>query len=225
MGSRSLLAASILAADFAELGEAIREAEAGGADWIHIDVMDGHFVPNLTMGPVVVEACRRVTRIPLDVHLMVETPERFVAPFIEAGADRVSVHVEAAADLVATLRDIQARGARAGVALNPETAPEAVRNAMGIADLVLVMSVHPGYAGQAFLHPVLEKLPILSGWRAAGSGRPVFEIDGGINPETARQAAAAGAEVFVAASAVFGHPRGIRAGLAELRSALEPAPA
>ncbi|MGH2628415.1 MAG: ribulose-phosphate 3-epimerase, partial [Anaerolineales bacterium] len=119
MGARSLLAASILAADFAGLGEAIREAEAGGADWIHIDVMDGHFVPNLTMGPVVVEACRRVTRIPLDVHLMVETPERFVASFIEAGADIVSVHVEAAAELAPTLREIQARGARAGVALNP----------------------------------------------------------------------------------------------------------
>ncbi len=225
MSSRSLLAASILAADFARLGEAIREAEAGGADWIHIDVMDGHFVPNLTMGPSVVEACRRVTRIPLDVHLMVESPERFVAPFIEAGADRVSVHVEAAADLPAVLGAIQSRGARAGVALNPETPPEAVQNVMAIADLILVMSVHPGYAGQEFLPEVLGKFPALRGRRGAENAKPLLAVDGGINPETARQAAAAGAEVFVAASAVFGHPRGIRAGLAELRSALEPAPA
>ena len=225
MGTRPLLAASILAADFARLGEAIREAEAGGADWIHIDVMDGHFVPNLTMGPVVVEACRRVTRIPLDVHLMVETPERFVAPFIEAGADSVSVHVEAAADLRAVLDAIHSRGARAGVALNPETPAEAVLSVMGIADLILVMSVHPGYAGQEFLPAVLGKFPALRRRRGEGNGKPLLAVDGGVNAATARQAASAGAEVFVAASAVFGHPKGIRRGLAELRSALEPAPA
>jgi ribulose-phosphate 3-epimerase len=224
VGARPLLAASILAADFARLGEAIQAAEAGGADWIHLDVMDGHFVPNLSMGPVVVEACRRITRLPLDVHLMVETPRRFVAAFVDAGADRISVHVEADDDLAATLGAIRDLGARPGVALNPETPADAIHDVLAAVDTILVMTVHPGAAGQSFLPDVLPKLRLLRARRDQIHAAAILAVDGGINAATAPQAARAGAEVFVAASAVFAHPRGIAAGLADLRAAVEPAP-
>jgi ribulose-phosphate 3-epimerase len=221
---RPLLSASILAADFTRLGESIREAEAGGADWIHIDVMDGHFVPNLTIGPVVIEACRRATRLPLDVHLMVEKPEPLLPAFAQAGADILTVHVEACPDILHTLHLIHDLGTQAGVALSPGTPAETVIGSFESADLVLVMSVEPGYAGQAFLPSVLEKLRHLRGRRPEERDTPVFEIDGGVSAATAPGCAQAGAEVFVAASAIFGHPQGIRAGLAELRSALGPGP-
>jgi len=221
VGARPLLAASILAADFARLGEAIQEAEAGGADWIHLDVMDGHFVPNLTMGPVVVEACRRITRLPLDVHLMVETPRRYLAAFVSAGADRISVHVEADGDLAETLGAIRDLGARPGVAVNPETPAEAIQHVLMSVDTILVMTVHPGAAGQAFLPDVLPKVRELRSRRDQIHSAAILAVDGGINAATAPQAARAGAEIFVAASAVFAHPRGIAAGVAELRTAVE----
>jgi ribulose-phosphate 3-epimerase len=225
VASRPLLSASILAADLANLADSIREAEAGGSDWIHIDVMDGRFVPNLTMGPVVVEACRRTTRLPLDVHLMVERPEALLPAFAEAGADLLTVHIETCPRLDDTLRAIHDLGLQAGVAVNPETPAEAVVPAMSSADVVLVMSVHPGFSGQKFLPEVLGKLRRLRQSRPARAEKPLFEIDGGINAATGRMAAEAGAEVFAAAKAIFGHPRGVRAGAVELRAALEPAPA
>ncbi len=220
-----LLAPSILAADFANLGEALRQAEAAGADWIHVDVMDGHFVPNLTMGPVVVKACRRVTELPLDIHLMVTAPERLLEAFADAGADSLTVHVEATYHLHRTLTAIHDLGLRAGVALNPGTPALAVSEVLHLADLLLVMTVNPGYAGQAFLPEVLPKVETLARWRRERNLRARLQVDGGITPETAPLAARAGADVFVAASAIFGHPQGIVAGVRALREALQPATA
>ncbi len=223
--NRYLLAPSILSADFANLGDAIGEAEAGGADWIHIDVMDGHFVPNLTMGPVVVEACRRVTELPLDVHLMVERPEGLLRAFAQAGADSLTVHIEACPHIHRTLSDIRDLGLKAGVALNPGTPAIAVSEVLHLVDVVLVMTVNPGYSGQPFLEEVVQKIAALRDRRDARGLAARLQVDGGITAQTAPRAAEAGAEVFVAASAVFGHPEGICAGIRGLRQALHPAPA
>ncbi len=198
------IAPSILSADFGKLAEEVRAVEAAGADWIHVDVMDGRFVPNITIGPLIVKAVRAATRLPVDVHLMIVEPERYVADFVGAGADFVSVHVEASPHLSRTLQQIRALGARPGVVLNPHTSEEAVRYALGDADLVLVMSVNPGFGGQSFLPAVLPKLAAL---RAAidASGREVeLEVDGGIARGTAAPVVTSGARVLVAGSAVFG---------------------
>jgi ribulose-phosphate 3-epimerase len=214
------IGASILAADFANLGEAVRAAERGGADMVHIDVMDGRFVPPITVGAVVVEAIRRVTRLPLDVHLMVVEPERHVEAFARAGATSIAFHLEACADPQQALGRIRALGAEAGVALNPATPPEACRPLAGRLDFVLVMSVNPGYAGQAFIPEVLPKVALLR--RLLGE-RPVWiGIDGGISSQTARQAASAGADVLMAASAIFGAPEGVEVATARLRAAAAP---
>ncbi len=223
--NRYLLAPSILSADFANLGDAIGEAEAGGADWIHIDVMDGHFVPNLTMGPVVVEACRRVTELPLDVHLMVERPEDLLRAFAQAGADHITVHIEACPHIHRTLSDIRDLGLKAGVALNPGTPANAISEVLPLVDTVLVMTVNPGYSGQPFLEEVVQKIATLRDGRDGRGLGARIQVDGGITAQTAPRAAEAGAEVFVAASAVFGHPEGIGAGIRELRQALHSAPA
>jgi ribulose-phosphate 3-epimerase len=220
MPRRLLIAPSILSADFAQLGTQIHEVEAAGADWIHVDVMDGHFVPNITMGPVVVEACRRDTRLPLDVHLMVEQPARFLEPFARAGADHLTVHIEADPRMDQIVRSIRELGLRAGVSLNPSTPPEALAEVLPLVDVVLVMSVNPGYSGQQFMEAVLPKIRTLRKWIDEGKGTAVIEVDGGIDSTTAPLAAGAGAEVFVAAKAVFGHPQGIRAGVHALREAL-----
>jgi len=220
MSKKFLIAPSILSADFLQLGEAIRQAEDGGADWIHIDVMDGHFVPNLTMGPIAVEACRRATKLPLDVHLMVERPDRLLHSFAEAGADSLSVHPEAGPDVHRTLQSIQALGLRAGIVLNPGTPASFVLDAFEVIDHVLVMSVNPGSSGQAFIPTVLEKVRTVRSWIDERKPEVRLEIDGGINPETAPLAAEAGADVFVAASSVFQHPQGIKAGLSALRDSL-----
>ncbi len=220
MNSQYLISASILSADFSRLGEQIHEAEAGGADWIHVDVMDGHFVPNLTMGPFIVEACRKITSLPLDVHLMVETPDIFLSSFAQAGASNISVHVESGPNLHRTVEIIHEIGCTAGVVLNPATPTDMVRPVLPIIDLVLVMSVDPGYSGQSFLPEVLPKCSAL---RQALNQmeRPIWlEIDGGINSNTLPLARLAGADVFVAASAIFDHPQGIKAGLQLLRSHL-----
>jgi ribulose-phosphate 3-epimerase len=217
-----LLAPSILSADFGRLAEQIAEAERAGADWIHIDVMDGRFVPNLTMGPVVVEACRRATTLPLDVHLMVHRPDRFVEPFARAGADRLTVHAEADLHLQRTLTLIRSSGCLAGVAINPGTPVESIRPVYEFVDLVLVMSVNPGVSGQAFIPQVLPKLGRIRQDLAEANPGCLIEIDGGISAETVREAFDAGAQVFVAGSAVFGHPGGAAAGLEDLRAALGP---
>jgi ribulose-phosphate 3-epimerase len=200
---RILIAPSILSADFAELGAEVRAVEEAGADWIHVDVMDGRFVPNITLGPPIVQSLRRVTSLPLDVHLMIVEPSNFVEAFASAGADTITVHVEACTHLHRTLAHIKSLGKRAGVSLNPSTPEDTLRYVMGLVDLILVMSVNPGFGGQSFLHETLPKVRALRTMIDA-SGRSIdLEIDGGITPETAPLAIEAGARVLVAGNAVF----------------------
>jgi ribulose-phosphate 3-epimerase len=189
------------------LAEEVRAVEAAGADWIHVDVMDGRFVPNITVGPLILRAIRRETTLPLDVHLMILEPERYVADFREAGADWISVHVEASPHLHRTVQNIRALGARAGVALNPHTPEDAVRYLLDDLDLILVMSVNPGFGGQAFIPEVLPKLRALRALIDSTKRDIVLAIDGGVSAETAGAAIRAGARVLVAGSAVFGSVR------------------
>jgi ribulose-phosphate 3-epimerase len=218
MSGPYLISTSILSADFSRLGEQIGEAEAGGADWIHVDVMDGHFVPNLTMGPFIVETCRSITNLPLDVHLMVEKPERLIGQFVKAGASLLSVQVEACPNLHHTLQAINQLGCRAGVVLNPGTPAVMIEPVLHLVDLVLVMSVNPGASGQVFLPEVLPKVVQVRRMLDEINPQAVIEIDGGINVETLPAALKAGVQVFVTASAVFKHPAGIAAGIHALRA-------
>jgi len=199
-----MIAPSILSADFTRLGEEIRAVEAAGADWIHADIMDGHFVPNITFGPMVVEAVRRVTRLPIDVHLMISEPERYIADFAKAGADYISVHVETCIHLHRTVQLIRDAGARPGVVLNPATPLEALQWILDYADLVLVMSVNPGFGGQAFIANSIEKIQRLRQMIMEKRLTTLIEIDGGVSDKTIGNIAAAGADVFVAGSAIFG---------------------
>jgi len=197
------IAPSILSADFAQLGEEVRSLAAAGADYIHVDVMDGHFVPNLTFGPVVLKAIRPYTRLPFDVHLMIQPVDPYVAAFCEAGADIVTVHAEAGPHLHRTLQLVRSLGKRAGVSLNPATPAEALDYVLEELDLVLVMSVNPGFGGQSFIASQLRKIEAIR-TRIDRLGKPIdLEVDGGINAETARQAVAAGADVLVAGTATF----------------------
>lgn len=214
------LAASILAADFTRLGEQIAASEAAGADWIHIDVMDGQFVPNISMGPLVVEAARRVTRLPLDVHLMIVAPERYLADFAAAGADGLTVQVEACPHLHRTLQQIKELGKRAGIALNPSTPAVAVSEVLDLADLLLPMTVNPGFGGQLFLPTMLAKVRQLSDWVTARRLGTDIEVDGGIDPVTAPQAQAAGATVMVVGTALFRTDASIADAAARLRQSV-----
>jgi ribulose-phosphate 3-epimerase len=198
------LAPSLLSADFARLGEQIAQAESGGAAVIHVDVMDGHFVPNLTIGPLVVQGVRRATRLPIDVHLMIENAERYLDAFIEAGAGWVSVHVEAQPHLQRTIAHLRGRGVRAGVALNPATPLAALDEILPELDYVLLMSVNPGFGGQKFLASSLEKVARLRRQIQARGLRVEIEVDGGIDTSNARTLVEAGADILVAGSAVFG---------------------
>jgi ribulose-phosphate 3-epimerase len=211
MSERILVAPSILSADFARLGEEVAAVESAGADWIHVDVMDGRFVPNITIGPPVVKALRKVTKLPLDVHLMIVEPERYVEAFAEAGADTITVHVEACTHLHRTLSHIRSLGKRAGVTLNPSTSEETLRYVLETVDLVLVMSVNPGFGGQSLIREVLPKVSRISRMIEERKLKVDLEIDGGITAETAGDAIAAGARVLVAGNAVFNTPDYARA--------------
>ncbi|TMA29818.1 MAG: ribulose-phosphate 3-epimerase [Deltaproteobacteria bacterium] len=198
------IAPSILSADFALLAAELASVEAGGADWIHVDVMDGRFVPNITLGPMIVEAVRRSTSLPLDVHLMIVEPERYVSDFARAGAATIGIHVETCPHLHRSLAQIREAGARASVVLNPSTPASSVEPVLGDVDQVLVMTVNPGFGGQKFIPSMLSKIETLRRWIDERGLDVSLEVDGGIGPETIALAARAGADVFVAGSAVFG---------------------
>jgi ribulose-phosphate 3-epimerase len=218
MPNKHILAPSILAADFTKLGEEIAAAESAGADWIHVDIMDGHFVPNITMGQFVVAACRRVTQLPLDVHLMIEKPEDQLESFAKAGASRLTVHVETCPHIHRTLQYIKSLGCKAGVAINPGTAIGAVEAVIGEADLVLVMSVNPGFGGQTFITESLSRVAHIRKQLDALNSSAWLEVDGGVSEQTISKLKEAGATAFVAGTSVFKHPQGIKAGIAALRS-------
>jgi ribulose-phosphate 3-epimerase len=201
-----VVAPSILSADFGRLAEEVRAAEAAGADWIHVDVMDGRFVPNLTIGPVVVRAVRDATELPLDVHLMIVEPERYVDEFVRAGANTLAVQVEACTHLHRVIGQIHEAGARACAVLNPGTPAVSVEPVLGDVDQVLVMTVNPGFGGQKFIASMLPKIEQLRGWIDARGLDVVIEVDGGVTPGTVGRAARAGARAFVAGTAVFGAP-------------------
>ncbi len=218
MSPRPIIAPSILAADFARLGEEVRAVQAAGADWLHIDVMDGHFVPNITLGPDIVRALKPHASIPMDVHLMIDPVDPFLEAFVEAGADIVSVHPESGPHLNRTLKRIRQLGARAGVVFNPSTSPAVIEWMMDEVDLILVMSINPGFGGQSFMHSQLAKIETLRRMIDASGRDIVLEVDGGVTVETARLCVDAGATALVAGTAVFrGGPDAYAANIAALR--------
>ena len=218
MSPRPIIAPSILAADFARLGEEVRAVQAAGADWLHIDVMDGHFVPNITLGPDIVRALKPHATIPMDVHLMIAPVDPFLEAFVEAGADIVSVHPESGPHLNRTLKRIRQLGARAGVVFNPSTSPSVIEWMMDEVDLILVMSINPGFGGQTFMHSQLAKIETLRRMIDASGRDIVLEVDGGVTAETARLCVDAGATALVAGTAVFrGGPQAYGANIAALR--------
>jgi ribulose-phosphate 3-epimerase len=214
-----LIAPSILAADLGHLADEVRKVEEAGADWIHIDIMDGHFVPNLTMGPAIVEAVRGVTRLPLDVHLMLTNPLEMVEPFAKAGADFISVHREVLDDVESALRHIESFGKKAALVINPDTPAESVSPFISRAAMILVMSVHPGFAGQGFIEGVLPKLEQLRDLKRRRGSSCLLEIDGGIKVSNIARVIAAGADVVVAGSGVFATPD-YRATIAAMKAAI-----
>jgi ribulose-phosphate 3-epimerase len=197
------IAPSILSADFARLGEEIQDVERGGADYIHVDVMDGHFVPNITIGPLIVEAIRPVTKLPLDVHLMIENPDQYIEALAKAGADYITVHVEASRHLHRTIQLIKSTGVKAGVVLNPATPVDSLKHIIEDVDMVLLMSVNPGFGGQKFISSVLPKIRQVKELADSLNPELEIEVDGGVNEETAKLCVEAGANVLVAGSAVF----------------------
>ncbi len=222
MSDRIMMAPSILSADFTRLGEAVSLIADGGADFIHVDVMDGHFVPNLTIGPPVIKALKRITDTPLDVHLMIDNADWTVQWYLDAGADWVTVHAEACDHLHRVVQSIRAAGAKAGVSLNPGTPIESIREVVGIVDMVLLMSVNPGFGGQAFIPRIVEKCRALSALCAEEGVTPLIQIDGGIDVDTAPLVAAAGARCLVAGSAVYCSDDPVVA-MNEIRAAAEAA--
>ncbi len=213
------IAPSILSADFARLSDEIGDIEEGGAEWVHVDVMDGHFVPNITIGPLIVDAARRSTNLPLDVHLMIKNPDHYVEAFVKAGADIVTVHQEACTHLHRTIQKIHELGAKAGVALNPGTSLEAIRDVLPYLDLLLVMSVNPGFGGQSYIEASTAKLGRARAMLDEVGSDAELEVDGGVGVSNVEEIVDAGASVVVAGSAVYGHPDGAAAGVRAIRSA------
>jgi len=216
-----VLAPSILSVDFLNLGRELAVCESAGADWIHVDVMDGAFVPNITVGPLMVEACKRGTKLPLDVHLMIEQPERMIESFAKAGANRLTVHVETCPHLHRTLQFISSLGVKPGVMLNPSTPAAMLQPVLHMVDLVLVMTVNPGFGGQSFISEMLTKVAEVRRMLDEIGSPAWLEVDGGVSEETLPALKKAGATAFVAGNAVFRHPQGTAAGVQALRSASE----
>lgn len=215
-----ILSSSILSADFARLGDQIREAEQAGVDWIHIDVMDGHFVPNLTMGPFIVEHCRKITNLPLDVHLMVLKPEIFIHDFAAAGASSLTVHIEGNPNIHRTLQEIKGLGCMAGIAINPGTPTSTIQSIIPGIDMALVMSVNPGYSGQEHLPEASIRVKEVSGMLTVQNSPALIQVDGGITPANLNNLYEAGARVIVAATSIFKFPHGIQAGVRSLRESI-----
>lgn len=217
----TLIAPSILSADFGRLAEEIQVVEKAGADWIHVDVMDGHFVPNITIGPLVADAVRKATSLPVDVHLMIENPERYLGAFVDAGADRITVHQESCPHLHRTLQEIRRLGALPAVALNPSTPVESIRDVVSELEMVVIMTVNPGFGGQKYIPASTGKLRRVNRLlEEEGRGGIPVQVDGGVDVHTAPIVVEAGATVVVAGSAVFGHPDGADAGVRALRDSL-----
>ena len=208
-----LISPSILSADFTQLGEQLRQAEDAGADWFHVDVMDGQFVPNISMGPFIVEACRRATDLPLDVHLMIMEPDRYLKSFADAGASNLTVHIETCPDMDQTLEKIHKLGCKAGITLNPATRADEIQPFLRYADLVLVLTVNPGFSGQSFMPDVIPKISEIRKMLDEIKPEVLIEVDGGISPTTIGLTYEHGARVFVAASSIFKHPGGIKTGI------------
>jgi ribulose-phosphate 3-epimerase len=217
-----LIAPSIVAADYLRLKEDMAACESAGADWFHVDVMDGHYVPNITMGPFMVETYRRATKLPLDVHLMIENPERYLEAFAKAGASGLTVHVETCPEIQGTLQQIKSLGCVAGVTLNPNTSVSAIEAGLPFADLVLVMSVNPGFSFQSFIPETLGRVETIRRKLDEIKSPAYLEVDGGISAENLPRLVAAGANVFVSANAIFKHPKGIQAGVKALRECVAP---
>lgn len=217
----TLIAPSILSADFGRLAEEIQVVEKAGADWIHVDVMDGHFVPNITIGPLVADAVRKATSLPVDVHLMIENPERYLGAFVDAGANRITVHQESCTHLHRTLQEIRRLGALPAVALNPSTPVESIRDVVSELEMVVIMTVNPGFGGQKYIPASTGKLRRVNRLlEEEGRGGIPVQVDGGVDVHTAPIVVEAGATVVVAGSAVFGHPDGADAGVRALRDSL-----
>ena len=215
-----LLAPSIIASDFTHLADEIIATQSAGADWLHVDVMDGHFVPTITVGPLFVEACRRVSTLPLDVHLMIENPDQYLEAFAKAGASHLTVHVETCPNLLQTVEKIKSLGCSAGVTLNPLTPASALDAVLPLADIVLVMSVTPGYSGQAFMPEMVFKVEEIRNKLNALRSHAYLEVDGGITIKTLPLMYKAGANVFVAGNAAFKHPQGVMGGVKALRECM-----
>ncbi len=212
------IAPSILSADFSELGAQVKTAESAGCDWIHVDIMDGHFVPNMSMGRLALEACNRITELPLDVHLMVKQPEKFVGYFAKSGADHLTVHVEATQNIHRLLQHIRELGCKAGITLNPGTPVSAIEPILHMVDHVLILSVNPGFGGQKFLPEVLPKIKDIRQKLDQVNPNVLIEVDGGISTSTLPQLIKSGVQVFVAGNAIFKHPEGIQAGIQSLKN-------
>jgi ribulose-phosphate 3-epimerase len=216
-----LLSASILSADFAHLADQIHQAETAGVDWIHIDVMDGHFVPNITMGPFIVETCRKITTLPLDVHLMIENPDLHTDAFAKAGANRISIHIENNPNIHRSLERIRDLGCKNGLVINPGSPVASAEPLFPFIDLLLVMSVNPGFAGQEFIPDVVSKIKFARRQFDAKNIPALIQVDGGVTPSTLPLLAIAGIDIAVAATAIFKHPAGILQGVKELRLSIK----